>query len=649
MLEFIRTHRRLTQFILLLFIIPSFAFVGLESYSRFQDSGNVVAKVAGQAITQQEFDAAQREQIERYRQMLGAQFDQKMFDTSDAKQNVLDGLIAQRVLSNELVRNNIIVSDQALQQTILGMPGLTTPSGQFDSDRYKSLLAAQGITPAMYEARLRHDLALQQFNSAIEASSFVPKAVAQRISDMADQEREVQEQLFKASDFISQVKITDEMLHAFYTKFGNQFEIPEKIKAEYVVLNNDALLPLISTSDADIKSYYEQNVRRYTVDEQRRASHILIAVKKDATEAEHTAAKSKAQNLLQQLRKNPADFSRLAKENSQDPISAEHGGDLDFFGKGMMVKPFEVAAYALKQGEISDLVQSDFGFHIIQVTAVKSASVKALDEVKDEIVAEIKKQQLAKKYSELAESFVNIVYEQSDSLRTVTEKLKLKIEIVSNLTRQSNPDLAPTAPFNHPKFLKAIFSDDAVKNKRNTEAVEVAPNTLIAGHVVEYKPASKRPFEEVKALITERVKKSEALVLAKKAGEERLFKLKQTADSAGFSPAKMVSRANSQNLDNNALTAVMKADVNKLPIHIGIELPNEIYAIYRINKIAQPVSVDNARRSAEQKQIVNVVAQQEITAYIDFLKQKSKAVILKPVLEHTNPLQDNPVQDPVNK
>lgn len=637
MLEFIRTHRRLTQFILLLFIIPSFAFVGLESYSRFRDGGNEVAKVAGQAITQQEFDAAQREQIERYRQMLGAQFDQKMLDTPEAKQSVLDGLIAQRVLSNELVRSNITVSDLALQQTILGMPGLSTPSGQFDSDRYKSLLAAQGMSPAMYEARLRHDLALQQINSAIAVSSFVPKTVVQRISDIADQEREVQEQLFKASDFISQVKITDEMLHAFYTKFGNQFEIPEKIKAEYVVLNNDALLSLILISDTDIKSYYEQNVKRYTIDEQRRASHILIAVKKDATEVERTEAKSRAQNILQQLRKNPADFARLAKENSQDPLSAEHGGDLDFFGKGMMVKPFEAAAYALKQGEISDLVQSDFGFHIIQVTAVKPASVRTLDQVKDEIVAEIKKQQIAKKYSELAESFVNIVYEQSDSLRAVADKLKLEIKTVSDLTRQSNPNLAPTVPFNHPKFLKAIFSDDAVKNKRNTEAVEVAPNILIAGHVVEYKPASKRPFEEVKVLITERVKQIEALVLAKKAGEERLFKLKQAADNTGFSPAKMVSRANSQNLDSNALTAVMKANANKLPAYIGAELPNETYAIYRINKIMQPVSVDKARRSAEQQQIVNAVAQQEITAYIDFLKQKSKVVMSKPFLEHTNP------------
>ena len=636
MLEFIRTHRRLTQFILLLFIIPSFAFVGLQSYSRFRDNGDIVAKVAGREITRQEFEVAQREQMERYRQMLGAQFDQKMFDAPEAKQNVLDGLIAQRVLSAELLRKKLTVSDQALQQTILSMPGLTAPGGQFDGERYKSLLAAQGMSPSMYEARLRHDLALQQINSAIESTSFSPKTVAQRISDIADQEREVQELMFKASDFISQVKVTDEMLQAYYTKFGSQFEIPEKITAEYVVLNNDALLSLISISDKDIQSYYEQNVGRYTVDEQRRASHILIAVKKDAAESERAAAKAKALDLLQQLRKTPGDFAKLAKKNSQDPISAERGGDLDYFGKGMMVKPFEETAYALKQGEISDLVQSDFGFHIIQVTAVKPALVKTQAEVRDEIVAEIKKQQSAKKYSELAEVFVNTVYEQSDGLKAVAEKLKLKINTVADLTRQSGSDQALTAPVNHPKFLKAIFSDDAIKNKRNTEAIEVAPNTLIAGHVIEYKPASKRPFEDVKALITERVKKIEAFTLAKKAGEEKLLKLKQAADSAGFSPAKMVSRVNRQNLDNAALMAVMKADMNKLPSHIGIELQNETYMIYRINKTAQPVSLDNERRLAEQKQIANAIAQQETMAYIDFLKRKSTVVISKPIVAKTN-------------
>ena len=631
MFEFVRTHQRLMQFVLLLFIFPSFAFFGLESYTRFRDGDNAVANVAGQPITQQEWDAAQREQMERFRQMFGAQFDPKMFDTPEAKQSILDNLIAQRALAAEAARDHLSVSDQVVQQTILGIPGITNAEGKFDGERYKALLAMQGMTPKIYEARLRRDLALQQVNGAIQSTAFAPKAVASRLSDLNDQEREVQELSFKPADFASQVKITDDMLKAYYDKNSSQFEVPEQAKAEYVVLNNDVLMSQIAVTDADIKAYYEQNAKRYSVDEQRRASHILITVKKDASDAGKAAAKMKAEKLLAQVRKSPSDFAKLSKENSEDPASAERGGDLDYFSKGMMVKPFEEAAYKLKQGEISDLVQSDFGYHIIQLTGVKPASIKTLDEVKGEIATEIKKQQAAKKYAELAEIFTNTVYEQADSLKPVADKLKLKIETAANLSRQPDPSVAPTAPYNNAKFLKALFSDETIKNKRNTEAVEVAPNTLIAGRIAEYKPASKRPFEEVKNIVRERVTQIEAANLAKKAGEAKLVALKAKDDTTGFGDAKTVSRTKTKDFDGTMLVAVMKADVTKLPAYVGVDVPGKAYSVVRISKVSQPAVVDNARRQAEEQQVANALAQQEMMAYIDVLKQKAKVKILKPV------------------
>jgi peptidyl-prolyl cis-trans isomerase D len=631
MFEFIRTHRRLMHLVLLLFIVPSFAFFGLEGYTRFRDSDNAVAKVAGQSITQQEFDNAQRQQMDRFRQMFGDQFDPKMLDTPEAKKGVLEGLIAQRVMAAEAARNRLSVSDQTLQQTILAIPGLTTPEGKFDHERYKSLLAMQGMTPAMYEARLRQDLAMQQVNTAIQSTAFAPKTVAGRLSDLNDQEREVQELFFKSGDFASRVKVTDEMLKSYYDKNSNQFQIPEQAKAEYVVLSPDAIAEQISVSDADVKSYYDQNAKRYTVEEQRRASHILIGVKKGASDAEKSAAKAKAQKVLDQARKNPGDFAKLAKENSEDPGSAERGGDLDYFGKGMMVKSFEDAVFKLKPGEISDLVESEFGYHIIRLTDVKPASVKTLDEVKGEIAAEIKKQLAAKKYAELAETFTNTVYEQSESLKPVADKLKLKIETVSNVTREPNPNVAPNAPYNSPKFLNALFSDDAIKNKRNTEAVEVAPSTLVAGRIVEYKPVTKRPFEEVKNAIRERVTQTEAAGLAKKAGEAKLAEVKGKADATGFSNAKTISRAKPQGVNEAAALAVMKADVTKLPAYVGVEVPGQGYGVYRINKVAQPATPDTARRQTEQQQIGNALAQQETLAYLEALKQKAKVKITKPV------------------
>lgn len=630
MFDFIRTHQRLMQFLLLLFIFPSFAFFGLEGYTSFREGNNAIAKVAGNPITQQEFDAAQREQMERIRQMFSGQFDPAMLDTPEARQSVLDGLIAQRVIAAEASSNRLSVSDQALQQTILGIPGMIGPDGKFDSERYKSLLAAQGMTPAMYEARLRQELIAQQVSSSVQNTAFAPKAVANRLSDLNDQERTVQEAVFKTGDYASQVKVTDEMLKAYYEKNAKQFEIPEQVKAEYVVLNSDAVAAQISVSDADIKSYYDQNAARYSEEEQRRASHILIKADKDASAADKAAAKEKAEKLLAQVRKNPADFAKIAKENSQDPGSAERGGDLDFFGKGMMVKAFEDTAFKLKQGDISDVVESDFGYHIIQVTAIKPAVVKPLEEVKSQIAADIKKQLTAKKFTEMAEQFTNMVYEQSDSLKPVADKLGLKIETAAGLTRTPNPATAPTAPYSNPKFLNALFSDEAIKNKRNTEAVEIAPSTLIAGRVVEHKPVSQRPFEEVQAVVRERVTQEEAASLAKKAGEAKLAAAK-SGETAGFGEAKTVSRTKAQGVVPAALPSIMRADATKLPAYVGVDLGAQGYGVYKITKVAQPTNLDTARRTAEQEQIGNALAQQEALAYLEVLKKKAEVEVLKPV------------------
>ena len=631
MFEYIRSHQRLMMLLLLLIIFPSFAFFGLESYTSMGDARDTVAKVDGKEITQPELDAAQREQTDRMRQMFGAQFDASMLETPEAKQEILDDLIARRVLASEARRNALSVSDRALQQTIGDMAGLRLPDGKFDIERYKALLAAQGMTPAMFEARLRQDMAIQQVNAAIQTTAFAPVSLSQRLSELNEQEREAQQLLFKASDYVSQVKVTEEMLQSFYDS-SNAFNVPERVKAEYVVLNMDTLESQVTVSDADIQSYYEQNKSQYGVPEQRRASHILIAVDKNAPEADKKAAKDKADKLLATLKQNPQEFADLAKKNSDDPGSAERGGDVDFFGRGMMVKPFEDAAFTLKQNEISNLVQSDYGYHIIKVTAVKAASERPLAEVKNDIAKEIKKQLVAKKFTETAEIFGNTVYEQSESLQPVAEKLQLKIQSVDNLSRQVNQAAGGSAPYNNQRFLSALFSDDALRNKRNTEAVEIAPNTLIAGRVADYKPSSKRPFDEVKVTVRERVVQTEALALAKKAGEAKLAALKEKDDATGFSAAQTFSRAKSQNLNPAAFLAIMKADTSSLPSYVGVEAPAG-YSVLRLTRVIQPTNIDRAKRDAEKQQIAEVLAQEETLAYIDVLKERAKVKIVKPIAQ----------------
>ena len=628
MLEFIRTHQRLMQFILLLIIFPSFAFLGIESYLRMSDKEPPVAKVAGQNITQREWDAAQARQIERFKQVFGEQFNQNMFDSPEARQGVLENLLAQRAMSAHVMENHLTVSNDTLRNTIAEIPGLKNPDGQFDKQRYQQLLAAQGLTPEKFEAGLRHDLAVQQINAVVQGTAFSPKSVVARVSSLNQQAREVQELVLTLQSFRSQVKITDAMAEEYYKQHPAQFELPEIVKAEVVVFNPDVVEARIVVSDADIKAYYDQNLARYKTDEQRRASHILIAAGKDAPAADKEAAKAKAEKILAQLRKSPNDFAKLAKENSQDPGSAERGGDLDFFGKGMMVKPFEEAAYALKEGEISDVVQSDFGFHIIRLTALKAATTRPLSEVKANITDEIRRQQVGKKYSEMAEIFTNMVYEQPDSLKPVAEKLGLKIETISGLTRKPTTAYPKTAAYNQPKFLSAIFSDEATKNKRNTEAIEVGPRFLIAGRVVDYKPVTHSPLAQVRQQVEESIMLLETEKLALKTGEAKLAELRN-GGTAEFSAAKAISRNNNSSTPPPAVYAIMKADANKLPAFVGVNLGGMGYRIFRINKIVEQPA-DEASAKSEEQQVNEFLAAQEMAAYLGVIKKRANAEILKP-------------------
>jgi peptidyl-prolyl cis-trans isomerase D len=625
MFEFIRNHQRLMQFLLLLLILPSFVLVGVSSYNE-RGGNDGVATVDGKKITQQEWESAQRRQLDQARQMMGEQFDQKLFDTPEAKQAVLDQLVADRAINAEIVRNHLTVSDAALQKAILAIQAFRKEDGTFDMDRYKAALAAQGMTPEMFDQRMRHDLAVQQLVGSVQQTAFAPRAVANRLSDINDEEREVQEQLFPAANYASQVKVTDDMVKAYYDKNATLFQVPESVKAEYVVFDASAVEKQVNVTDAEVAEAYNKNKARFTTPEQRTASHILINVKKGAPAAEDAAAKAKAQSILDDVRKSPNDFAKIAKAQSQDPGSAELGGDLGVVQKGVFVKPVEDAIYSLKEGEVSGLVRSEFGYHIIKITKVVPESQKSLEAAKPEITAELKKAKMSAKYTELAETFRNTVYEQSDSLKPAADKLGLTVQTAEGLTRAPNPALGPS-PANNPKFLEAIFASDAVKNKRNTDAVEVAPGTLVAGHVVEFKPAAKRPLADVEAAIRQRVTQQEAAKLARQAGEAKLAAAKASGDSAGFGEAKAVARTKQPPINETAAIAVLKADASKLPAYVGVDIPGVGYGVYRIGKVSQPAQPDAARRKQEADQIGRAVGNAETYGFVEALKHKAKAKI----------------------
>lgn len=640
MFEYVRTHQRLMQFILLLFIVPSFALFGVSSYFG-AGNADAVATVGGDTISQLEFDEALRNQMNQMRQQLGEQFDEARFNTPEVKQSILDRLITQRVLKAEAKKENLSISDAVLQQTILAIPGLTLPSGAFDYEGYKNVLANRGMTPEMYESGLRQDLAVEQLIAAVQDSAFAPKTVISQISKIMGQQRDIQSMEFDAAEYVKQLKITDAMLKTYYEQHSAQFSVPESAKIEYVVLNRDAIASQATASDDEIKSFYDQNIKNFSTDEQRRASHILIKTDNDNSSAGQAAAKAKAGEILALVRKQPARFAELAKQYSQDEGSAQKGGDLGYFSKGMMVKPFEDAAFQLKQGKVSDLIKSDFGYHIIHLTAIKPTSVKPLAEVKDQITDDIKKQKATKQFREMAETFTNTVYEQSNSLKPVVDKLKLNLETAADITRDPNSANVKNKEnpiLLDPKFLKALFSDDVVKNKRNMEALEVAPTTLVSARIVEYKPASTRSFDEVKDVVTMFVKLAESEALAKKAGEEKLAALikaeaAKPADAAGFGNAKTISRTKQEGVPPEAFNLLMNADTSKLPAYVGVNLAGQGYVVYRINKVQQAATdaATEAVTTAQlSQQLAAMLGSEAIYEFVAMLKQQGKVKIIKP-------------------
>ncbi|HBO78372.1 MAG TPA: peptidylprolyl isomerase, partial [Cupriavidus sp.] len=474
------------------------------------------------------------------------------------------------------------------------------------------------------------ELSTQQLGGAIGTTAFVPKSLLDRLIAIRDQQRDVQAIVIKPADFAAKVTPDAAALKAYYDAHLAAYTMPEQAKVEYLVLSGDALAASQTITPDQLKSYYDSNIQRFRTDEQRRASHILIAAPKDGKEADRKAAKEKAEKLLEDLRKHPDTFAEVAKKNSQDPGSAEKGGDLGFMGRGALVKPFEDAMFALKDGQISDVVETDYGYHIIKLTGIKPAATEPLEAVRPELEIELKKQLAAKAYTEQADAFGNMVYEQSESLKPAADKFKLTIQTADNVTRTPNPALGKDNPLNNEKVLKALFSDDAIKNKRNTEAVQVGPTTLVSARIVDYRPAAARKFEEVEPLVRQAYVAQQAAELARKDGEARLDALKKSGSADGFGPMVTVSRAKADGVSPKAVDAIMRADASKLPSLVGVDLGADGYAIYRIAKVGTPPQANANQREADAQQLGQMAGQTELAAFYDVLKAGAKVKILHP-------------------
>lgn len=628
MLDFFRNHKRLMMLLLTLFILPGLGFVGIQGFRGFFDESANVASVNGHKITRVEYDNASRQQLDQARQVMGAQFDASLFDTPQHRKDILDGLIQQRVLADETQRLHLTASDDAVRRSLLADPiisSLKKPDGSINLDQYKQLLAMQGMTPEQYDERVRYSLSLQQLPASIINSAFTPKALAQQLSGLSEQQRDVQGLAFHASDYAPKVQPTDAQLQAYYDAHKNDFATPATAQIQYLVLSAATVAANVQPSDDDLKKYYNDNLAHYRTQEQVRASHILIAVPKDASAADRAAAKQKADAILADVKAHPDQFAQIAQKDSQDPGSAPKGGDLGYFGPGMIAggQAFDDAVFKLKKDEISGVIQSDFGYHIVKVTDLKPAVTKPFDDVKAQIVTEVKAQQAARLLADATDGFTSTVYEKAKTLQPAADKYKLQIQ-TATVTPKPNAALPADSPLNNQKFLDAVFASDSVNQHNNTQAVDVGNNTLISARITNFQPAAVPAFAQVKDAVKQQVVAEQAADMARKDGEAKLAALEKSKSTDGFSSALKVSRNDAQGLPPNALSAVFKADAQKLPAYVGVDLGKDGYAIYRVNSVTNGAAVDGPRLAAAQQQLAQVDGQAQVQAYLDALRDRSK-------------------------
>ncbi|MES2190918.1 MAG: SurA N-terminal domain-containing protein [Pseudomonadota bacterium] len=644
MFDFIRKHTKVTMGLLFLLIVPSFILFGLDGYNKSKDNAAVVAKVDGQDITQTEWDRAHLREVERLRASMPS-LDPKLLDSPEARYATLERLVRDRVLVAAAAKSRLITSDQRLSRDLQENPeiqSLRRADGTLDMERYRTMLGAQGLSPEMFENNVRSELSSRQVLMGVVGSGFASKVAADTALNAYFEKREIQIASFPTADYAAKINPTDAELEQFYKANEALFQAPEQANIEYVLLDVDTIKKGITVADAELKAYYDQNAARLSGIEERRASHILIAVQKTAPEADRQKARAKATELLAQVKKAPDTFADLAKKNSQDPGSAPNGGDLDFFAREAMVKPFSDAAFAMKKGDISDVVESDFGYHIIKLTDIKAPKQRTYEEMKPELEADVKKQQAQKKFSETAEAFTNGVYEQADSLKPIADRLKLEIKTASGITRQPQP--GATGPLSNAKFLNAIFSPDAIEKKRNTEAVEAASNVLISGRITQYTPARTKPLAEVKDQVRQRLVASRGAEEARKDGAAKLAAWKAAPDTATLLPAMVVARDQTQKLPAKVVEAALKTDAATLPVLTGVDLGAQGYAIVKLLKVLPRDPALGPSAKQEQEQYAKWWTTAESLAYYNSLKERFKTEIRVP-----KPVSTSTSQEPVTQ
>ena len=630
MLDKIRnnTQSKFAKIVLVIIIIP-FALFGIDSYLSSIGDDVYAAKVNGESITIQSYQNALNRVKDQFLNQ-STPPDPAIFETAEFRKSVLDGMIASKLVAQEAVRANFVISDNQLSQYILGMPGFQR-NGKFDQEAYDNLAMRQNLTPKKLDELIRKDLAKQQVKDSMNKYAFVSKEKIQKLVNLAYQKRDISMLELRLDDYLKKVNVTDEEIKEYYEANPNNFIMPDQVKVNFLLYSVAEILPKVKITDDEVQQYFEENKAQFEGSQQRRAKHILFLTDSGMTEEEVIDVRRLAESVREEVIKSPKKFDELAKEYSKDTESAKKGGDLGFFSRGMMVKEFDETVFDMKVGDVSPLVKTQFGFHIIELTEIKGDEV-TFDSVKAQIKGEILYSKAQQIYAEGAEEFANLIYEKSDSLQPAADRFDLTIQESQYLSLDT-----ATKFFNNEAFAQAVFDPEAIEQKTNINAIEVSPNNLISAQVIDFKPSAPRILDDAKQEIKEFLTKSNAQKLLISDGEEMIEKLESNTKKAEWIDELVIDKVDPQGISKPIVRAIFSMNQENLPSYEGIYDPaNDEYIVVRLNDVISDEVTDNLSVDIYRDEYVAALKDAIDNAYVDDLRAMADIEYNPQVIQYRN-------------
>ena len=608
-----------------------FALWGIQSYLDVGGS-KIVAKVNDVEITTAQYDRALSQQRARLKQMFG-----KNIPNNDAydqllKKQVVGQLVTTEVMNQYANEKGFTVADASLSEAIRSIEAFKE-NGQFSQDLYERVINSQGMSLAGFEAIYRQELATSHIQNTIMASAISTDAEIKQEWELINQHRNVSFVEFKVADFLKQSVVSDEEANQYYQEKSFRFMNPEQVSVQYIELKAEQLENEIPVSEEDIKQHYDAYVADTLSNEQRKASHILVNLTSDASADDQKKALDKINSVKSELDSGSA-FAELAKKHSDDEGSAVNGGDLGLVSKGMMVKPFEDSLFALKKGQISEVVRSEFGYHIIKLDSIQTPKIESLALKKASIEKELKESGVQNLFYERAEVMANLAYENPESLDLAAEQLKLEIKKSTLFTRASGTGIA-----SNEKVRNTAFQESIIKENLNSDAVEISNKHVVVIRVNEHKPSTAKSFDEVKSAIFAELNNVKAKQLASEKAALLIERLQQNSSNQGWKSVSTEYKSNTKKLnlvkrDNKdadrkviqAAFKLSKPETDQFSFK-QVAMSNGNAAVVVVHNVTNVAGDNEKVAKAASKKLQDQIANQEFSAVVAKIKSQAEIYI----------------------